>query len=192
MKVLHIDSSITGEASVSRTLSAAVVDRLKTASPDLEVLHRDLVAEPLSHLTIGDFFTLSGNEYLEEFKQADIVVIGTALYNFAVASQLKAWFDRILVAGETFRYGPSGAEGLAGDKRVIVTVSRGNIYSDEAPAAPFEHAESWVRSALAFIGITDPEVIVAEGVAFSEDHKAAALATALEQIGQIEPARAVA
>lgn len=192
MKVLHIDSSITGEASVSRKLSAAVVDRLKTASPDIEVLHRDLVAEPLSHLTIGDFFTLGGNEYLEEFKQADVVVIGVALYNFTVSSQLKAWFDRILVAGETFRYGPAGAEGLAGGKRVIVTVSRGNIYSGEAPAAPFEHAESWVRSALAFIGITDPEVIVAEGVAFSEDHKSAALATALERIGQIEPSRAAA
>ena len=122
MTILHLDSSITGEASVSRQLSAAIVDQLTARDPDAGVVRRDLVATPLSHLTLGG----SGDaDVLDEFLAADTVVIGAPMYNFSVASQLMAWIDRIAVAGKTFRYTESGPEGLAGGKRVIVAISRG-------------------------------------------------------------------
>src|SRR5687768_4215715 len=125
MTILKIDSSITGDASVSRQLTAATVDQLVAQNPGQRVVTRDLVATPLSHLTLGG----SGDvDVLDEFLAADTVVIGAPMYNFTVPSQLKAWIDRILVAGTTFRYGAGGPEGLVGGKRVIVAVSRGGFY----------------------------------------------------------------
>src|SRR5438045_767854 len=119
MTILKIDSSITGEASISRQLTAAVTQQLLGQRPDARLVERDLVASPLSHLTLGG----SGDQdVLEEFLAADTIVIGAPMYNFTVPSQLKAWIDRILVAGTTFRYGANGPEGLAGDKRAIVAV----------------------------------------------------------------------
>ncbi len=127
MKLLHLDSSILGENSVSRRLSAAVVDQLKASDPGLEIAYRDLVADPIPHLDLGGLPAASaeGRAVLDQFLASDIVVVGVAMYNFAVPSQLKAWFDRILTAGETFRYGAEGVQGLAGGKRVIVALSRG-------------------------------------------------------------------
>ena len=100
MTILHLDSSITGEASVSRQLSAAIVDQLTARDPDAGVVRRDLVASPLSHLTLGG----SGDaDVLDEFLAADTVVIGAPKYKLTVANHLKAWIDRIAVAGKTFR-----------------------------------------------------------------------------------------
>ena len=128
MTILQIDSSITGEDSVSRKLSGAIVEQLRAADPAAPVVQRDLVASPLSHLTLGG----SGDEdVLEEFLAADTVVIGAPMYNFGVPSQLKAWIDRIAVKGKTFQYGANGPEGLAGGKRVIVAVSRGGFYDSD-------------------------------------------------------------
>ena len=122
---------------------------------------------------------------LQEFLAADIVVIGVALYNFTVSTQLKAWVDRILVAGRTFRYTEKGAEGLAGGKRVILAVARGGVYAPGAPHAAFEHAESYMRTVLGFIGIFNPEVIVAEGLAIGPAQREAALNAALNQVGTL-------
>src|SRR5450432_3123593 len=177
MKLLHIDSSILGQNSVSRQVSAAVVARLGAATPGIEVTYRDLAAAPLSHLTGQQFAarfgappedaqaladTAAGEAVLEEFLAADIVVIGAPMYNFTVSSQLKAWIDQILIAGKTFRYGEGGPEGLAGAKRVIIALSRGGVYGAGAPAAAFEHLESYLRSVFAFIGVAHPEFIIAE------------------------------
>jgi FMN-dependent NADH-azoreductase len=118
MKLLHIDSSIVGEGSASRRLSAAVVAALVEAAPGLEVIRRDLDAEPIPHLDGRRLPTVrpanapegatgipdpEGARALDEFLAADIVVIGAPMYNFTVPSQLKAWIDRILIAGRTFR-----------------------------------------------------------------------------------------
>lgn len=203
MNLLHLDSSILGDNSVSRSLSAAIVERLRSAMPNIDVTYRDLVAEPIGHLT-GRYLAgqspdvqhdqalqedlALGGRVLEEFLTADTVVIGVALYNFTVASQLKAWIDRILVAGKTFRYGPNGAEGLAGDKRIILAVSRGGLYGPGTPHQSFEHAETYLRSALAFIGITAPEVIVAEGIAIGPEQRKTSVAKALEEIGHLKAA----
>jgi FMN-dependent NADH-azoreductase len=200
MKLLHVDSSILGANSVSRQVSAAITDSLRRADPALELAYRDLVAAPLPHLTLAhlpgdhplsalagdaDAAALEKNRaasqaVLEEFIAADIVVIGAPMYNFTIPSQLKAWIDLLLVPGRTFRYGAAGVEGLAGDKRVIVALSRGGLYGRETPFAAAEHAESYLRTAFGFIGVTRLEIIVAEGIQRGAEQRAAAVAGALD------------
>lgn len=191
MHLLHLDSSIQGDASVSRTLSAAIVEHLRRSQAALELSYRDLVAQPLPHLTLPGFATPEATATLDAFLAADIVVIGAAMYNFGIPTQLKGWFDHILVSGKTFRYGENGVEGLAGGKRVFVALARGGHYAD-GPAAAMEHAETHLRAMLGFIGITQPELVVAEGVAIGPDQREAAIASALSRIallpGDLAPA----
>ena len=200
MNLLHIDSSILGDHSVSRALSKAAVDRLTRSAGGVHVTYRDLAASPISHLSgaylagrsaevqhdqaMQEDLTLGGT-VLEEFLSADVVVIGVALYNFTVSSQLKAWVDRILVAGKTFRYGATGAEGLAGGKRVILTIARGGFYGPGTPHQAFEHAETYLRTVFGFIGITDPEVIVAEGIAMGPAQRETSLKAALDAVAKL-------
>jgi FMN-dependent NADH-azoreductase len=176
MKLLHLDSSILGENSVSRQLSAAAVARLRSADPSLDVTYRDLAAEPLSHLP--------ADSSLDEFLASDIVVVGAPMYNFTIPSQLKAWIDRILVAGKTFAYGPEGPRGLAGEKRVIVIVSRGGFYGAGSPMAAFEHLEAYLLTVFGFIGIV-PEVIVAEGIQVGPEQRSAAVDGALASVSAL-------
>lgn len=203
MKLLHVDASILGENSVSRTVSAAVVQRLKRENPGVEIVRRDLAAAPLAHLSGAHLAALAqGGEApaavraeneeafraLGEFLDADTVVIGAPMYNFGVPSQLKAWIDRILVAGKTFRYGADGKPvGLAGDKRVIVAISRGGFYGADTPMAAFEHVESYLKAALGFIGVGHIEFLVAEGVLAGPGLREKALESAL---GEAEHLRA--
>ena len=102
MKLLHLDSSITGDGSVSRQLSAAVVAKLRAADPSIEISYRDLVANPIDHLTLGLLPAASPDSraVLDQFLASDVIVIGAPMYNFTLPSQLKAWLDRILIAGE--------------------------------------------------------------------------------------------
>mgnify|MGYP003707193013 CR=1 FL=1 len=182
MKLLHIDSSALGGYSVSRQLTADIVAELKRSTPDANVHYHDLAAQPLPHWTpvadASDPAAVLGNQLLEEFLAADVVVIGAPMYNFAISSQLKAWLDRILVAGKTFRYTSNGPEGLAGGKRVIVASSRGGIYSKDSAAAAMDFQEPYLRATFAFIGIDDVEFVRAEGVAIGDEQKAAALKSA--------------
>ena len=186
MKLLHLDSSIQGGNSASRAVSSAVVERLRAADGTLETRYRDLAADPLPHLTLPGFATEQAAAVLDEFLAADVVVIGAPMYNFGIASQLKAWFDHILVAGKTFRYGENGVEGLVPGKKVIVALSRGGIYS-EGPAAAMEHAEAHLRAIFGFIGINDVEFVVTEGVALGAEQREAALRAAFARVGELEP-----
>jgi FMN-dependent NADH-azoreductase len=194
MKLLHIDSSVLGPHSVSRQVSAAIVDRLRQATPGLEVIYRDLTSVPLAHLT-GSHLAASqgavpeaallqdlaaGQAVLEEFLAADIVVLGAPMYNFTIPSQLKAWIDRILVAGKTFKYSAAGAEGLAGNKRVIIAISRGGFYGPGTPAAVGEHLETYLRWVFGFMGVTNLEFISADGIQVGPEHREKALAGALQ------------
>jgi FMN-dependent NADH-azoreductase len=193
MKLLHIDSSILGEGSVSRRLTAQIVAAQKARHPELEVVRRDLGAEPVLHLTRDHLAAAqgatpeaasvrqdiaAGQAALDEFLAADIVVIGAPMYNFSVPSQLKAWIDRIAVAGKTFRYSEAGPEGLAGGKKVIVASSRGGFYGPETPNAALEHHESYLRSVFSFLGVTDIGFIRAEGIALGDEQRARSLAAA--------------
>jgi FMN-dependent NADH-azoreductase len=200
MKLLHIDASILGENSASKQIASTVVSRLQKAHPGIEVTYRDLVAAPLPHLSLGNLPSDhpiaaslgaaaeqpevkksmgESQAALDEFLAADIVVVGAPLYNFGISSQLKAWIDRILVPGKTFKYGSNGAEGLAGGKRVILTVARGGVYEPGTPAAAIEHGETYLRGIFAFMGVTDVQVIVAEGLSRGGDARAQAMDAAL-------------
>jgi FMN-dependent NADH-azoreductase len=197
MKLLHIDSSVLGPNSVSRQLSAAIAERLTRSTPGLQVTYRDLSAAPLSHLAgphlaaaqgvapsdaaiAQDLAT--GKAVLDEFLAADIVVLGAPMYNFTIPSQLKAWIDRIVVVGKTFKYGPQGAEGLAGNKRVIVAISRGGFYGPGTPAAALEHLESYLRGVFRFIGVTNLDIISADGVQVGREQREKALADAMTAV----------
>lgn len=192
MNILHIDSSISGSSSVSRRLSSLTVARLVTIYPHSNVSYRDLVINPPPHFAGIDGDVRSAGEgsassraLLDEFLDADVVVIGAAFYNLTVPSQLKAWIDRIIVAGKTFRYGSTGVEGLAGDKRVIVALARGGKYRSGDNLHASEHAETYLRSIFHFIGVSDFNVVVAEGVSMGERERAAATQSALMQIANL-------
>ena len=159
MKVLQIDSSILGAGSVSRGVTRDIVNAITDKRPEAEVIHRDLAEKPLPHLVLsmlGD----ANDPVLAEFMGADIVVIGAPTYNFGIPSQLKAWIDRIVVNGKTFAIADGKAVGLAGEKRVIVAVTRGMSYD---AGSALEHVESYLRPMLAFIGIA-AEFIVLDGL----------------------------
>jgi FMN-dependent NADH-azoreductase len=202
MKLLHIDSSVLGPHSVSRQVSAAITDRLRRATPQLEIVYRDLTATPLAHLS-GSHLAASqgatpeaallpdiaaGQAVLEEFLAADIVVLGAPMYNFTIPSQRKAWIDRIVVAGKTFKYGAQGAEGLAGDKRVIVAISRGGFYGAGTPAAVGEHLETYLRWVFGFVGVANPEFISADGIQMGPEHREKALTGALQAVADLRAA----
>lgn len=184
MNLLHIDSSVLGENSASRALSAAIVARLRAEHPGSRVDYRDLAAQSLPHFTPmlaeSDPCARRNAEVLDEFLAADVVVIGAPMYNFSIPSQLKAWVDRVLVAGKTFRYGTNGPEGLAGGKSVIIASSRGGIYQGDAAAIDFQ--ERYLRHVFGFIGITDVQFVRAEGLNLGAEHREASLRRAHELI----------
>ncbi|HWX32636.1 MAG TPA: NAD(P)H-dependent oxidoreductase [Steroidobacteraceae bacterium] len=198
MQLLHIDSSVLGPNSASRALTAEIVARQVTLHPGISVIHRDLAADAALHLssahlaawqggtvedTALELDIAKGGGYLEELQAADIIVIGAPMYNFSIPSQLKAWIDRVVVAGKTFRYGPNGAEGLLSkSKKVFIASSRGNVYAAGSPAAALEHHESYLIGVLSFMGLTDVTIIRAEGLAFGAEAREAAMLKAREHI----------
>lgn len=184
MKLLHIDSSILGDASVSRQLSQAIVTQLNSKHDDLEVQYLDLAVNPIPHLT-GEIImgqnqeqAQLGEKILQQYLDADIVVVGAGMYNFGLPSTLKAWIDRISVAGKTFKYTENGPVGLAGEKTAYIASSRGGVYGDNSPA---DFQEGLLKTVFNFTGVKDVHVIRAEGVAMAE-HKGQAIADALEKI----------
>jgi FMN-dependent NADH-azoreductase len=224
MKLLHIDSSISGANSVSRQLSASIVSRLKQATPGLQITYRDLDSAPVPHHSQAlqnlrvqaqsasatadagvvpiratdvsanaggtqlqrDFATI--NAALKEFIAADIVVVGTPMYNFGIPSQLKSWIDSLAVAGQTFRYSATGVEGLCGGKRIIVASSRGGIYTAPSPMAAFDHQEKYLSVFFGFIGVKDIEFVRAEGVGLGAEQRQRAIDSALAEVVTLKAA----
>lgn len=198
MNLLHVDSSITGDASVSRRLSAAVIEALRAAHPAATVARLDLAAAPLPHLEGPEMaMARAGAEPLDAatealaaraqsardaFLAADVIVIGAPMYNFSVSSQLKAWIDRLAVPGVTFRYTETGPQGLAGGKTVIVASSRGGLYSAGSPAAVMDFQEPFLRGVFGFFGIADVRFVRAEGLGLSPEARDKAIAGALAGI----------
>jgi FMN-dependent NADH-azoreductase len=197
MQLLHIDSSVLGTNSASRALSAEIVAKQIALHPGINVVRRDLATDAALHLSsahlaawqggpIEDVLLgadlAKGGAYLDELIAADIIVIGAPMYNFSIPSQLKAWIDRVVVAGKTFRYGANGAEGLLKNKKVFIASSRGNVYAAGSPAAALEHHESYLTGVLSFIGLTDVTIVRAEGLAFGPEAKEAAMLKARENI----------
>lgn len=188
MKLLHIDSSILGDNSASRQLSAQVVKAWQAAKPGLEVTYRDLASEGISHfsgVTLGALGTAAelrdavqkheadlSASTLAEFLAADAVVLAAPMYNFTIPTQLKAWIDRIAVAGQTFRYTEAGPEGLCGNKKVIVVSTAGGLHVGQPSGVAHE---DYLKLLLGFIGITDIEFVRAQGLAYGEEARSKAL-----------------
>ena len=171
MKLLHIDSSILGDNSASRALTAEIVQRLAMQNPGLQLTRLDLDAAPLPHLSAGSLAKLDATEAaraeraLNDFLEADVLVIGAPMYNFSIPSTLKAWIDRVAIAGRSFRYTPTGPEGLARGKVAILAITQGGVHELGGPS---EHHESYLRFVLNFLGVSDVRVVRAQGLARSE------------------------
>jgi FMN-dependent NADH-azoreductase len=199
MNILHLDASASDSAaSHTRRLSSQLVERLKTADPGATIVYRDLVAHQLPHVDMtirhawtadntGDpklAETMSRSEALvDELKAADVVVVGSPMYNFTVPSTLKAWVDHVAIAGQTFSYTAEGPRGLLSGK-VYLVLSSGGIYS-EGPFAAYDHLSTYLTAIFNFLGIVDVEVIRAEGIAYGPEQDQAAMASAAQRIAAI-------
>jgi FMN-dependent NADH-azoreductase len=195
--ILVLNSSVLGDASASKAIVAEAVRRLVEVRPDATVVNRDLGAAPIPHLTK---FNVAGiravpktqaelsaralsDELIAELRAADTIVIGAPMYNFGIPTGLRAWFDHVLRAGETFSYSESGSQGLLAGKRAIVIETRGGFYR-EGPTRAFDFQEPYLRQLLSFIGITDVVVHV-EKIAFGAEAREAALTAAKAKIAAV-------
>ena len=185
MKLLHLDSSILGEASASRELGNAIVARLRAEHPGAEVAYRDLADSAIPHLTGASLARADADEaaladaLLAEFLAADTVVIGMPMYNFGIPSHVKAWLDRVAVAGKTFRYTENGPVGLAAGKKVIVAGAYGGFHAADGGS---NFIEPYLRFMFGFMGVTDVEFITAEGLSISPEQRAQSLRDAHARI----------
>ncbi|WP_426139339.1 FMN-dependent NADH-azoreductase [Pseudomonas sp. DWP3-1-2] len=197
MKLLHIDSSILGDHSASRQLSRAVVEAFQSAEPASQVTYRDLASDALSHFSAATLAAAgtplegrdaeqqrevdSNETMLQEFLDADVVVIGAPMYNFTIPSQLKAWIDRISVAGRTFRYTEAGPEGLCGGKQVIIVSTAGGLHVGQPTSVGHE---DFLRLLFGFVGITDVKFVFAHGLAYGDEPRANAMNAAQKLIAE--------
>lgn len=200
MNLLHVDSSALGEFSVSRELTRAVAEALKASHPDARYRYRDLAAAPPSHLSGALLAALRTpadpgreaqpevrltDELLTEFLAADTIVLGAPMYNFSIPSTLKAWIDRIAQAGKTFRYTAEGPQGLAGGKQVIIVSTRGGQIHGSAAEVALDHQEAYLRTLFGFFGITDIQMLRAEGIGLGPEARQQALAAAHARVGEL-------
>ncbi len=201
MNLLHIDSSALGDFSASRELTRHLADTLRAGRPRAKYRYRDLAAAPPAHVTGALLSVLRAqqqdiapelqpevsftDELLREFLAADVLIVGAPMYNFSIPSTLKAWIDRVAQAGKTFRYTASGPEGLAGGKQVIIVSSRGSVIAGTPYEMAMDHQEAYLRTVFGFFGITDIQVLRAEGIGLSPESRSGSLARAHEQAQQI-------
>ncbi|MCE0460606.1 MULTISPECIES: FMN-dependent NADH-azoreductase [Pseudomonas] len=196
MKLLHIDSSILGDNSASRQLSREVVEAWKAADPDVVVTYRDLAADAISHFSAQTLVAAGTSAELrdaalqheanlsaatmDEFLAADAVVLAAPMYNFTIPTQLKAWIDRIAVAGKTFTYSEAGPQGLCGGKKLVIVSTAGGLHAGQPSGVGHEQ---YLTHMFGFLGITDIEIVRAEGLAYGDDMRTKALSNAKAQIG---------
>ncbi|UOR06418.1 NAD(P)H-dependent oxidoreductase [Hymenobacter aerilatus] len=196
MQILQIISSARGAESYSTQLSQGIIDKLLVAHPGSSVVIRNLAQTPFPHLEeahLQAYFTPAesrsaeqqqavhhSDEAIAEILAADVLVIGVPFYNFSVTSSLKSWLDHLTRAGITFRYTPTGPEGLITGKKVYLAVASGGIYST-GPMQPYDFATPYLRHMLGFLGMTDVVVARAEGLKIPE-FQATALQKGLDSV----------
>lgn len=197
MNILHINVGMFGDNSVSTQLSNKIVQRLQASHADAQVVTRDLTGQSVAHLDAEILLAASTKQeerserqvkelattetLLEEIFAADVLVIGAPMYNFTIPSQLKAWLDRIAQAGRTFRYTENGPEGLLTNKRAIIASARGGFYTENSTSA-LDHQESYLKTMLGFVGITDVTIVRAEGVNISDSQREESIQAASKDI----------
>ncbi|WP_192457387.1 FMN-dependent NADH-azoreductase [Musicola keenii] len=187
MNILHIDSSILEDDSVTRQISAEVITSLVEKHPDAAVHYRDVVKNEIRHLTgaiAAGFRPIASasadsdmvqehqlsDQLVSEFLASDIIVIGAPMYNFSVPSQLKSWLDRLAQAGRTFKYTEKGPIGLSSGRTVIVVSARGGFYVVQ-PIADMDFQERYLQAFFKFLGITNIHFIRAEGASKGDEIK---------------------
>lgn len=197
MKLLHIDSSILGDNSASRQLSREVVKTWQAAEPGVVVTYRDLAADAISHFSASTLVAAGtaaelrnaaqqheadlSAQALAEFLAADAVVIAAPMYNFTIPTQLKAWIDRIAVAGQTFRYTEAGPEGLCGGKKVVIVSTSGGLHVGQPTGTAHE---DYLKVLFGFLGITDIEFVRAHGLAYGDEVRTKAMSDAQAHISE--------
>jgi FMN-dependent NADH-azoreductase len=193
--LLVINSSVSGPNSVSRTLVEHAVAEIVRTHPDVRIVYRDVGHTPIPHLTAETVAGVRGapqteseqrtrrlsDELIAELRDADTILIGVPMYNFGVPTALRAWFDHVLRAGETFAYSEAGPQGLLSAKRVVIVESRGGLYS-EGPAKAIDFQEPYLRQLFRFIGVSDVTFIHAEKIGFGAQARDAAIASAKTQL----------
>ncbi|MNC48327.1 FMN-dependent NADH-azoreductase [compost metagenome] len=158
---------------------------------------RDLASDPhpvLDEAALGALFTPAEQRSAEQaarvalddaliaqVQAVDVIVLGVPMYNFGVPVQLKTWIDAIARAGVTFRYTENGPQGLLQGKKVYVALARGGLYRD----TPADSQVPYLKSVLAFLGMTDVEFVYAEGLAMGAEGADKAFAAAQERIGEL-------
>src|SRR6202047_163959 len=193
--LLHLDASPRGEYSISRQLSKAGVGAWKAKYPNGKIIERDLTKtqmtfvdldwimgafSPPEQLTEQHKSALAISDTLiAELLEADDIIIGTPMYNFAVPAVLKAWIDHVVRAGKTFNYGATGPQGLAKGRKVVVAVASGGSYDTASGLETYNYVIPYLRHILGFIGITDVTFVqaggtmrVAQGQVLSEEFMA--------------------
>lgn len=195
-QILLVTSSPRATASYSTQVARALARNLISGRKDSTLIVRDLAAAPPRH--IDDSFAIARNTppeqlspsqkavleqsdaLISELKAADIIIVAAGMINFGIPSTLKSYIDHIVRPGVTFRYTEKGPEGLVHGKKVYLVLARGGIYS-EGPMQAFNFQDTYLKGALGFIGLTDVEVIIVEGVAFGADAAANAVKAAMER-----------
>jgi FMN-dependent NADH-azoreductase len=196
--LLVLNSSLGGEASVSRLLVEEAVAQLIRRNNGARVIRRDLAGDTIPHLTPQSVAGVRGepatpaeakaralsDELIAELKAADTIVIGAPMYNFSIPTTLRAWFDYVLRAGVTFSYSEAGPKGLLTGKQVIVVESRGGLYS-EGSAQALDFQEPYLRQLLGFIGLTDVTFVRAEKIAFGPEARDNTIRSARAELARL-------
>lgn len=192
--LLRLDTSLFSGQGVSTQLSDELLNKFTANNPALNIIHRNFAEQPIPHLD-GEWLqalmtpaeTRSeaqqqkvnfSDQLINELQEADTIVIGLPMYNFSIPSMLKAWFDHVARAGTTFRYTSSGSEGLLNNKKVYLVSTRGGIHKD----LPTDTQIPFVKTFLAFLGLTNVEIIYAEGLNMGDDIRNAAIESAKQSI----------
>ena len=197
MKILQINASARSNGANSTRLADSVSARLKALNPDASFELRDLASEPhpvLDEPALGALFTpvdqrtpaqvarvALDDALIAQVQSADAIVLGVPMYNFGVPVQLKTWIDAIARAGVTFRYTENGPQGLLTGKKVYVALARGGLYRD----TPADSQVPYLKSVLAFLGMTDVVFFYAEGLSMGADAATKAFAEAEALIGEL-------
>ncbi|SFM52493.1 FMN-dependent NADH-azoreductase [Rugamonas rubra] len=197
MNILQINSSARSTGSESTRLADAIVAKLSASAANVSLTRRDLAAQPhpvLDEATLQALFTPAEQRSAEQaarvalddaliaqVQAADVIVIGSPMYNFGITVQLKSWFDAIARAGVTFKYGPTGPVGLLGGKKVYVAVARGGMHRDGPTDTQLPHLKMF----LSFIGLNDVQFVYAEGLNLGPDAMAKAQAQADAEVNAV-------
>lgn len=194
MNILQINASAKSNGSDSSRLASQIVAGLQARHADATLTLRDLASNPLPTLdeaALGALFTpaeqrtpeqaarvAADDAVIAEIQAADAVVLGVPMYNFGIPVQLKNWIDAISRARVTFRYTENGVEGLLKGKTVYLALTRGGRHRD----TPADTQVPYLKTVLAFLGMTDVRLVYAEGLAMGPEAAAAALAGAEREI----------